>query len=932
MGALDWCIVDPWFCLISRGGTMFRFSIVVLASVVLTVGTTVYLVAVYKKREQYTRERFAFAAMTAFLGFAATIVSSIADKESPWTTIANLLREIRHLPIQNEAARTPDHLLLVIVLAIVARFIHGLYIHWTGAISEDEQRRQIDDRRPALLRDGLEEVTRFGRYRRRKISAPTSSAGMQFEPLDIPSYMLEWHLRALDLTVLRNPQLRFDRDRGFHAEHHAWIGEHAQTHRPVALLCLTHAPQSAEIESLQRYMADLGNDREPLVIAAIQNGSEKRDEVLAGVSINIIGEEALLEDLVDFGDYFEHLRRRVESNTLADSDKTLAMVYAPSSGVLEGDTDVIPDVEHYLAQWATEPGQRHLALLGEYGQGKSTAALLFAHHLIQRANGKPSRVPILIELRGRSPRNSSPAGLIAEWAFPFTRVQAKGVMKLIEAGRTIVILEGFDEMALAGDAQARYAHFRVLWAFASPRSKVLFTGRPNYFLDDHELKAALNIADSTASGPYCESVRLEPFSPTQMSLALRAYPQATREGVLKLVHTNPRFREIASRGSLLYAIGELWGRPNGLGQARSDMNSAAVMGAFIRSTYQRQAEKLFRKAEHSNRELADFMVLNTPERALLTRAVACYMAFTRAPNQISSRSLQRFLEKLIPKIPDDVSTHVIASSREPSIPLRQRVKDMEHAVESIVTDVRACGLLVNDPSKPDHLKFSHKSFMEYLVAEWEARNYGRETDEFRYQIALYPAFPVEARSPSFTLVTIPEAMGFLAEILANSTEQRLAYSTEKKISTNLERARIVSIWISKEIFLGYKAQFRNFFLALFRGDPFTEAHLILQALTGKSIDEQAALRFLIKHGDRVNPWILYVACCASLGIEPIGLKGMGKVMLCGANLWLRSNLPHLIVHSTQREEGNVPSCTLTSTAPAATKVPSTQVSDIAGNT
>lgn len=37
------------------------------------------------------------------LAFAATIVSSIVDKESPWATIANLVREIRHLPIACES-------------------------------------------------------------------------------------------------------------------------------------------------------------------------------------------------------------------------------------------------------------------------------------------------------------------------------------------------------------------------------------------------------------------------------------------------------------------------------------------------------------------------------------------------------------------------------------------------------------------------------------------------------------------------------------------------------------------------------------------------------------------------------------------------------------------------------------------------------------
>lgn len=148
-----------------------------------------------------------------------------------------------------------------------------------------------------------------------------------------------------------------------------------------------------------------------------------------------------------------------------------------------------------MTAWVNEPGQRQLALLGEYGQGKSTTALMFAHHLVESSGGKPQRVPILIELRGKSPRNSTPEDIIAAWAYHYDRIVPKAVIKLIISGRAVIILEGFDEMSLSGDAYARYAHFATLWRFCYPKSKIVLTGRPNYFLDDRELKSLLVSTD-----------------------------------------------------------------------------------------------------------------------------------------------------------------------------------------------------------------------------------------------------------------------------------------------------------------------------------------------------------------------------------------------------------------------------------------------------
>ena len=277
-----------------------------------------------------------------------------------------------------------------------------------------------------------------------------------------------------------------------------------------------------EITSFIKYVERVANKdsksfHDPELILAVRNSTSAGSEEVDGYKIRKETEETLLNGLVDFSDYYADIRYRVERHSLPDSAVTLAQVYTPSScrdehGMLH------PDLEAYLQAWLNEPGQRQLALLGEYGQGKSTAALMTAYHLIKQ--GTPmSRVPILIELRGKSPRNLTPEDILASWAYPY-RINPQAVMNLLMAGRVFLILEGFDEIALTGDSETRLSHFQTLWSFSYPAAKILITGRPNFFLDDLEMRAALGISKASAAGPYCEALHLEPFSLQQIESAL----------------------------------------------------------------------------------------------------------------------------------------------------------------------------------------------------------------------------------------------------------------------------------------------------------------------------------------------------------------------------------------------------------------------------
>ena len=49
-------------------------------------------------------------------------------------------------------------------------------------------------------------------------------------------------------------------------------------------------------------------------------------------------------------------------------------------------------------------------------------------------------------------------------------------------------------------------------------------------------------------------------------------------------------------------------------------------------------------------------------------------------------------------------------------PLKARMAEADHGLEHVQTDVRTCGILVDDPTAPGTFRFGHKSFMEYLFA------------------------------------------------------------------------------------------------------------------------------------------------------------------------------------------------------------------------
>lgn len=712
-------------------------------------------------RARCVREPFALGIVIAT---AALLLSVIAGGrvQMPWQL------PLVWLDGPVEEPRVVDYILLLFGVLLLYRYAGASYEQWNGLRSM-RHHRQIGER-ASMLRDAAAELRRI--VRREPVEVHQLVSAYATTP-QLETIRTTWRDEAREILTLRTPSYVIESD-GWHDAQGCWVGVNVKTDDPVLLYPAHEPPGHDEVRRFIAYALKLFPNRaasELELIVAIEEPAASAASTF-DPNIRVVTRDALLADLVDFSDYRRKILKRVETEPLPDSMLTLPGVYVPSR-FRSGEQSL--DAETYLQEWLADPSQRQMAMLGEYGQGKSTTALMFTYKLLRADDWNSGRIPLLIELRGTSPRNLQPLSLLGAWAAQHN-MNPQALLKLHIAGRIVLIFEGFDEMALVGDADTRLKHFKVLWQFCYERAKILITGRPNFFLDDGEMRQALGIHVPVIGRPYCDAVRLAPFTPDQIEAALRNQPESVRTGIVTLVGKNGRFAELVSRPSLLHIVSVLWERER-LYEKVEQLDSALVMELFVRHSYRRQGLKEI--------DTPDFMALTTAEREYFMKGIAAFMAANRLQNQIGVNQLNQLIIDLLEAAPEELSARADAMQREITQPLRERVRDADQ-IEHVKTDVRACGLLVDDPAAPGTFRFGHKSFFEYLFAATVAERILHDTAVSR---ALLRATGAKVAA----IAALPVALQFLAEIVQRGAgrmriEAAGSRRAEKELALKLLRA------------------------------------------------------------------------------------------------------------------------------------------------
>jgi len=817
-------------------------------------GLAIWAFVVWWQRDHYTRQKFAFVGFSALIGLAALYLSSLWLEKSVLSLISHILFQPFGMDIPTSPLSPLEAVLFsVVFFALIYAYLE-IFKHWDGqkTIAQHEQ-EQIKEP-PSVLKDIALLFARDPKLQIYQADPETTT------PILERPETLAWHQRARQLWTLKHRSYQFEDE---YDPSYGWLGEERKMEALVLLACITDAPSKSEIQKLAEYAQRVIEHRKQTqfeLILAVKNGTENK-QGSRSYPLTYTSEAELLDDLVNFDDYFNDIHNRVKRDKLPGSDWTLQAMYTPSHYRIHQEKQPqTEEIEQFIFRWLAENTPRQLAVLGEYGQGKSTLSLLLCYQLIQLSKTDTTvRIPILIELRGKTLRTLQPEELLAIWAKNY-HIDPQALLHLHLAGRLLLIFEGFDEIDLSGDTEARIAHFRTLWQLNYERAKIIITGRPNFFLDSQELRRALGDAEQSYT------LHLEPFSIEQIRESLHPIASKIRNEIIVLSNRDNKFYEVVARPSLLYIVALLWEKEK-LSE-RAHLNSADVIDLFIKHSLQRQQTK------QDNRK---FMVLNSAERLYFMMGIAAYMAAKQLQNQIDKLQLEEAVNLLVNAIPDEVSRQVNEPSGEDSRPLRseQRLewsKKHREIMEQIHTDVRSCGLLVTDLSKDGTFKFAHQSYMELLQARVLCSSFAvSELDKFSGQ-SIVNTWQLEISDIQHS----DEAFSFSAELLKTHLQQS-GVSEENAVAKKLWEILVVhkfsgytrmnlltEYWIISTSWLINQLIFwvdwakleRGLFAFLEIEEPRILIPKLLAAKGGEGLLTSAIIGGIIVGATIVSPWII----------------------------------------------------------------------------
>ncbi len=716
-------------------------------------------VALLKIRAAYSRNYFSVVSLSAALSISTLSMMIISGFPFPWEVFGQISTPWGKLAFQHPPLSTSDKILIFIVPALFYIFILKMHHQWnTNQLNEAQFARRQGEQKGGSLTQTFELLADVAEAIKNRTVRQEPHNSTHAPSTSKPPIWLERRVgsdfrnSALELITLAGMPYSIDPDTGHIDTHNVWIGVNIDNNDPVCVFyfdsILDRRTAEEKMSNFSRYMKrEIAG--EYVFICHSDDTIDQTYDMEDG-SLRILTDSSLMDNLVSFDAYATDIRNRVTRQGLHRSAQTISDVYVDLRCQIDGTAppETIHDV---LVAWARESTPHQIALLGDYGMGKSTSCLMFCHKILSRELDV-RRVPILIELRGTAPSTLSQLDILAIWAGKYG-INARSLMRLHEAGRLILIFEGFDEMAFSGTRESRLDHFASLWQFNIEHSKIVFTGRPNFFVYN-EIRETLGMNVLEKFQPGCRPHRLLPLDGDQVKQALRwVIDDETKVGIYTKFKSDRNFRDVASRPSLLFIIASMWKdseNPN-----HEFKNSSQVIKNYIDFINSRQDDKR-KEATGQVIDAHKFMGLRLSERMYFTRGIAVAMAEKGWSNRISAPDLHSIIRSLYDLLPRDDVFECLTVRGESQIPMRQRFSGEPVDIERIVTEVRTFGLLVQDASGKDAFQFSHKSFFEVLVAQ-------AYVDKLMGKNTMLLVDTLDASKFTENLV----AMRFAAEILVN---------------------------------------------------------------------------------------------------------------------------------------------------------------------
>lgn len=389
--------------------------------------------------------------------------------------------------------------------------------------------------------------------------------------------------------------------------------------------------------------------------------------------------------------------------------------YVPLRAVVEsGDHTVYEgSLADYIDKWLQHGQHNHLTILGDFGTGKSSFALWLTYQLSRRAlesDSYDSRIPVFVSLRdhvGKIDIREVITNTLVN-TYGLRDAHFSSFTRLLDAGRLVLIFDGFDETATMTDRATALDILRNINALVRRRSKIILTCRTHYFRSREEtaqhLEHSLSPRDTELFLEHkgrtnYHIATLKELMRDQIELFVKSHCDHDEERTRRTLAEMNRvynLRDLARRPVMLEMILKVWPRLRSQ-QGRGDITPATL--------YEEYTQEWINHVAKGNQDLID------------TAAKAAFC--------------------------DDLTKWMYRRNQEllPFSELEKVVVEHFHdrppaAYGALDTEIRTCSFLNRD--SVGNYQFAHRSFMEFFVARLCASEIARgDYDLLRLRPATY---------------------------------------------------------------------------------------------------------------------------------------------------------------------------------------------------
>lgn len=400
----------------------------------------------------------------------------------------------------------------------------------------------------------------------------------------------------------------------------------------------------------------------------------------------------------DYENYWELFREGKRPIIEEFSNDDLSKAYTKLSGqAIDGEEyDSLED--HLLNCWLKDQKARFIWILGDSGTGKTSLCLEVTYELAKKfqEGETQTRIPLFLTLREYNKYGEVNKYLISELRKIYG-INLEGVeelQKFISSGQVVLFLDGFDEMAIATNEEVIKQNFKELSSLVVANSKVVVTSRTQYFSSTAKFNELLTLPDITI-----QVVEVSEFGEPKIKEYLKKNIPEQDDRLWNFIRGNKSLKQLAKRPMYLHMMSETIPRVPSYYRQDEKTRDDYLRDIDAASIYDFYIKKWFEDKPPQEPVSIDQVIVFLEQMAF---HILCRKIKNESPN-IHISEIPNFWKQW--------------SSQE------------DLTVEHFDRVVRTSPFLNRDES--GYYKFSHESFMEFLVAKKYVREiYSEKIEDF----------------------------------------------------------------------------------------------------------------------------------------------------------------------------------------------------------